>query len=118
MAHATHGVGFLFCLQKVIDYLKMDVENAEWISLQALFQTDILQSKVKQFGLEIHLQPHNGNDMAMRIDVLDRLVTLGFRRWYIHYNRSGSYRKDGVERTCCYEMVYINSQFMRAKNST
>jgi hypothetical protein len=42
-------------LQKIIDYLKMDVEGAEYSSLEAMFKTDILQKRVKQLGFEIHV---------------------------------------------------------------
>ncbi len=45
----------LYCdFQKVLDYLKMDIERSEWDSLPNMMDDGIL-NKVKQLGLEIHI---------------------------------------------------------------
>ena len=108
-------------LQKILDYLKIDVEDAEWDSLKDVLQTDFLQTKVRQLGFEIHamIGPRNRMpDFDMRADVLQRLYSIGFRRWYVHFNTLGKYTYKGTLRTCCYEMVYVNSGFMRNSNAT
>ena len=43
---------FLLNFQPVVDYLKIDVEGAEYESIQAMFQDEMLQH-VKQIGLEV-----------------------------------------------------------------
>ena len=92
----------------------MDVEDAEWGALEAMFKTDILEMRVKQFGLEIHLNSRSPttSDLFRRWKLLRRLEEIGFRRWYWHFNHFGAYNFKGKIRSCCYEMVYINKRFM------
>ncbi|KAK2140622.1 hypothetical protein LSH36_1289g00085 [Paralvinella palmiformis] len=40
--------------EKMIDYLKMDVEGSEWSSLEAMFKEGFLTKYVKQIGIEYH----------------------------------------------------------------
>jgi len=101
-------------VQVIIDYLKMDVEGAEWNSLKSMTQSDVL-SRVKQLGLEIHVQA----DAAMLYEywtVLNGLEKRGFRRWYWAMNFRGHniYMVKTGSRSCCYEMVYINVNFMQS----
>jgi hypothetical protein len=115
------AVHFFSCLQKIIDYLKMDVEGAEFCSLEAMFQTDILQTRVKQLGFEIHVgQPprQTVNNLHYFWTVLKHLEEIGFKRWYIHFNHHCAYQYNGRIRSACYEMVYINTRFMNQTTPT
>ena len=105
------------CAQTTIDYLKVDVEDAEWESVEAMYKTNILQKRVKQFGFEIHYSSHSRKTGGFyrRWKILKQLEDIGFRRWYWHYNHNGAYRHKGRFRSCCYEMVYINTAFMNGK---
>jgi hypothetical protein len=99
---------------KIIDYLKIDIEDNEWKSLEAMYTSDIL-SRVKQFGIEIHTMPTgtvNTKAFHYRWTVLKRLESFGFRRWYWHFNHYGAYSANGRVRSCCYELVYINVNFL------
>lgn len=101
----------------------MDVENAEWGSMKSMLKTGILEHQVKQFALEIHLMNNNRGmitipnitDLHERWAILHQLELIGFRRWYIHFNRSGKYKYKGRVRTCCYEMVYVNTAFIKQR---
>lgn len=103
----------------VIDYLKMDVETSEWTILESMYQSGIL-SKVKQLGFEVHIMSKSSttaNVFFQHWKTLKRLESFGFRRWYWHFNYSGGYMYKNKPRTCCYELVYINTNFM-SKNNT
>ena len=100
--------------QRTIDYLKIDIENNEWSSLEAMYTSNILD-RVKQFGLEIHTMPPGTTDAKAfytRWRTLKRLEEFGFRRWYWHFNHYGAYQFKGHVRSCCYELVYINTNFL------
>ena len=70
-----------FLLQKVIDYLKMDVEGAEYGAFEAMFHSGALQ-KVKQLGFEIHYK----YNISMTLSLLKRLEEAGFRQWILDHN--------------------------------
>ena len=101
----------IFYFQKVVDYLKMDIERSEWDSLPSMMADGIL-NKVKQFGVEIHLGSVTG--LRSRLNLLQRLEKIGFRKWYSHKNpaciRQSKYRKVAIAK--CIEMVYINTNFL------
>ena len=92
----------------------MDVEDSEWESLEAMYKTNILQSRVKQFGLEIHYMSNSRTtaEFYRRLKIMKHLEDIGFRRWYWHFNPWGAYIHNGRSRACCYEMVYINTAFL------
>ena len=46
--------------EKVIDYLKIDIESAEWNVLPQIIESGML-SKVRQLGVEFHVVPRNGD---------------------------------------------------------
>jgi hypothetical protein len=79
-----------------------------------MYKTDIL-SRVKQLGIEIHIMVKGLADSKVfyqRWSILKRLEDLGFRRWYSHFNEWGKYDFRGLARSCCYELVYINTKFL------
>ena len=40
--------------QKVIDFLKMDIEGSEWEALEAALDEEVLINHVKQLAVEFH----------------------------------------------------------------
>jgi len=99
-------------VQKVIDYMKMDVEGGEWTVFESMFKTGILSS-VKQFGFETHTPAApSARTFFEQWKTLKQLESLGFRRWYWHFNHYGTYLYNGQARSRYYELVYINVNFM------
>ena len=94
----------------------MDVEGSEWSSLHNMLSSNIL-SRVKQFGLEIHVKPHDTR-LYEYWTILHELERQGFRRWYwaMNYRGINLYMASTGSRSHCYEMVYINVNFLH-KNS-
>jgi len=118
-------VQFLNDSDKVIDYLKIDVEYAEWDSLETVLRDNPVNkvlSQVKQLGIEIHTIELNKGQYSTITDymrysrILQALQEAGFRRWYSHFNHWGKFqsphRGPGGLLTCCYEMVYINVNYL------
>jgi len=94
----------------------MDVEGAEWSSLTNMLRSKVL-SRVKQLGLEIHLVKPNATRLYEYWTVLHRLEQQGFRRWYwaMNYRAHNVYMVSTGSRSTCYEMVYINVNFLQNK---
>ena len=99
--------------------MKIDIEYNEWESFNALFEEGTLKY-VKQFAFEIHTQELAGGTPT-RVDqfisywrTLDKLQQIGFRQWHNHYNPLGQYMssRTGRTRTCCYELYYVNTNFL------
>jgi len=90
----------------------MDVEGSEWASMKTMLKSNIF-SRVKQFGLEIHCG-RTSNQLYEYFTVLHQLEEQGFRRWYWSMNFRGKniYMAPTGSRSCCYEMVYINVNFL------
>lgn len=108
--------------EEMIDYLKIDVEYSEWTSLEAILNSTIL-SKVKQFGLETHTKevtkkPSTTEDFIYYAELLRRIQSAGFYRWYWHYNHFGVFiSKNSLQKlTCCYEMVFLNVNIPYVRN--
>ena len=112
----------IFFLQATIDYLKIDIEYNEWDSFQAMFDENSLKN-VKQFAFEIHTNElHNKQTSTVEHFVsyyktLRKLELLGFRKWLHHSNPFGRYQstRTGKQQTCCYELYYVNTNFMKRK---
>jgi len=104
--------------QKIINYLKLDVEYNEWAALETMLTDNILVN-VKQFAIEIHTRELNDErssavDLHRYWDILHRLETVGFRKWYWHFNTWGFFPNRDSSRyiSCCYELVYINANYL------
>jgi len=92
----------------------MDVEGAEWESMYSMLRSKIL-ARVKQFGLEIHVQRSaSATKLYQYWSVLHQLEEQGFRRWYwaINYRGVNVYMEPTGTRSQCYEMVYINVNYL------
>jgi len=93
--------------QKVIDYLKMDVEQSEWLALEAMFAEGFLSKYVKQIGIEYHTAIiRKTPERYFRI--LETLEKLGFQKWNVDWNM----RCNPEITTKCYEVYYINTNFL------
>ena len=84
---------------KIIDMLKMDVENSEWSSFEAMFEENSL-CYVKQLGFEIHIKQNN---FQKYFNTLMQLEKVGFRRYLMIRNKRCSH---------CYELYYVNMNFL------
>lgn len=90
----------------------MDVESSEWSSLSQMLSHGIL-SKVKQLGIELHMTGSDTKSLFNMYKILKRLEDQGFRQWYYTMNFYHlKHTKNGF-RSCCYELVYINTNFMQ-----
>ena len=99
-------------LQTTMDYLKIDVEGSEWGALKTMLSSQVLGS-VKQLGIEIHVDTgSNPRQLAEFYDTLKGLEQRGFRRWSFSMNMYNLIRHENGFRSCCYEMVYINMNFV------
>jgi hypothetical protein len=76
---ARHG-------EKIIDYLKIDVDFDEWIALPQMIKSGML-SKVRQLGLEIHLSESETIDKNREyVKILRTIEKMGFVRFDSKYN--------------------------------
>lgn len=77
-------------------------------------------SQVKQLALELHIEDESIRKVTLslyeRYRLLVRLEDVGFRRWHFAINMYNiKFRYNGV-RSCCYEMVYINMNFLKGSD--
>ncbi len=110
--------------QHTIDLLKMDIEFNEWTSLLNMLEDGVLRY-VKQLSLEIHTpevyliaRPSTKEDFVRMYEPLLGLEKAGFRKFHFTYNSLGKYTssRTGKLRTCCYELYYININFLKFWN--
>ncbi len=95
----------------------MDIDRSEWDALPNMLADGVLNN-VKQLGIEIHMYSKIVEDLHQRMELLKRLETLGFKKWYCHRNAActrGSEYVRGVYLAFCIEMVYINTNFLTAE---
>jgi len=94
----------------------MDIEGAEWKCLRSMIRSNFI-SRVKQLGLEIHVKP-NATKLHAYWTVLHQLEERGFQRWYwaMNYRGRNIYMVPTGSRSHCYEMVYINVNFLPKLN--
>ena len=113
----------------MIDYLKIDIEYSEWDSLEAIIKHDVIKrvtsgvlANIKQLGIELHTREINKmhtssvKDYIHYSTILSGLRAAGFRRWYWNKNLYGLLKSklyfDGSPISCCYEMIYINTNYL------
>ena len=95
---------------KIIDYLKIDIEESEWPALANMYQDGHLSKYVKQIGIELHLFK---GTFRLFLEAMQKLEELGFRKWFTNWNmhcRRASKRLLRV--TYCYEVYFVNINFM------
>lgn len=111
---------WMFCtnFQKTIDILKLDIEASEWGALESMLEEQMLD-RVKQLAIEIHTSELNKakssiDNLVRYSAILRRLEMIGFRKWHWNFNMWGFFpARDGSKYlSCCYELVYINTNFV------
>ena len=78
---------YIFIFQMIIPYLKFDLESAEWVVLEQMFEDNLL-SNVMQLSFEVHMA--DSRLLRKYVQILKKLEGLGFRRWY-YYHRIGPF---------------------------
>ena len=72
--------------ERVIDYLKMDIESAEWNTIPQIIKSGMLK-KVRQLGVEFHF--HNGGTLQTyqsRVGIIKSIEDAGMVRFDSKYN--------------------------------
>lgn len=101
---------------KTIDYLKIDIEYSEWIALPDIISSGML-SKVRQLGMEIHLdknatlEEHRGWAKLLRL-----MEKMGMVRFDSEYNPwyFGNFTKFPFSAFLGYEIAWYNSNYSSA----
>jgi len=96
---------------QTIDYLKIDIEGSEWESIDSIVASGLL-SRVRQLALEIHVHSRTTAQMYSSYLRLKALEDVGMRKWYCSQNYYNLRRTRIGFRTCCYELIYINTKFL------
>ena len=94
-----------------IDYLKIDIEGAEWDVLGDVMASGML-ARVRQLGVEIHLSPANYSVIARRARILQSLEKQGMVRFDSKLNPWSRGRIDEFDFTeiTAYELAWYNSR--------
>jgi Methyltransferase FkbM domain len=105
----------------MIDFFKMDIEGSEWEVLQSFLSSpeayDLVTKRVRQIALEIHTEELQVSSARQYLEKLNGFEQkLGFRRWSFGVNPYCGYVHLGKARSKCYEMVYLNKQFIRKQD--
>ena len=98
----------------MIDYLKIDIEESEWLAFPSMFVDEDLNT-VKQLAFEIHMGKNPSKDKYMWIYMqMLALRILGFRRFHSHENPFSEYTSiyTNEKRRSCFELYYINTNFL------
>ena len=100
---------------KVIDYLKVDIEYAEWASFHQILKSNILD-KVKQIGMEVHFTGDMDVD-ALRdnIRLLKSLEDYGMVRYSSRVNifMKARVKLLGRNDNIAYEITWFNQKFKK-----
>ena len=115
-----------FLLQRIISYLKIDIEYDEWSSLRTAISDGSLKN-VKQLAFEIHTVPAKVMINAAKIksirplkeeyiemhNILSQLQLLNFRKFDYQRNIFGEYTSTvtNKSRSFAYELYYLNTKY-------
>lgn len=95
----------------IIDYLKMDIEGAEWSVLDQWLKDGDL-SYVKQLSMEIHLE--SPETIPIKYELLKKLETSGFVRFFARenpYAKDSYLEKYNVSGPSCLELAWYNINY-------
>ena len=95
---------------KIIDYLKMDIESAEWDVLPQLIASGML-AKVRQLGVEFHFTRDDGTveDVLSLVNVIKSVEDAGMIRFDSKYNmwiRGTIKSLGGYRGPTCFEIAF------------
>lgn len=101
---------------KIIDYLKMDVEFAEWTALPQIIESGML-ANVRQLGAEFHLPVDEPiENYRAKAKILRSLELMGMVRFDSKYNPwfMGNFPQLGLQasRSRGYEIAWYNSKIV------
>lgn len=103
-------------VNQVIDYLKIDIESAEWRVLPNIIESGML-SKVRQLGIEIHLaNDETVNEYSKLALLLRTIEKMGMVRFDSKYNPwfVGNFPKlNNLWASRGYELAWYNSHLRR-----
>ena len=108
-----HNKNYALYFQSVVDYFKMDIEGSEVPSLKEMIPSGSLKN-VKQLAFEVHMYDQTKLGRYNFYSLLYSLEKLGFRRYYYHINPNCFRRSrvSGIARSMCYELYYININYL------
>jgi hypothetical protein len=95
----------------VIDYLKLDIQGAEWASLDDMISTGAI-AKVRQLAIQLNVFGKTSAEFLSYYQTLSKLEEAGFRRWHFTMNYYKIKRTPQGFRSASYEVVYINGNFL------
>jgi len=104
----------------IIDFLKFDIDGSEWEVIRNMYEDQSLRN-VKQIVLEVHIDVEFYRDVArwrMQLETVQLLNKAGFLKWHDHENQQtmiGQNKRSslsGLMRPCCYELYYVNNNFL------
>ncbi len=101
---------------KVIDYLKIDIDHSEWIVLPQILSSGMMD-RVRQLGLEVHLPEQGGlEEFRNRIRILKSLEDYGLVRFDSKYNPSSLDWNPDIDWDgyTAYKISWFNSRLKRA----
>lgn len=104
---AKHGA-------KIIDYLKIDIEFAEWDVLPQIMESGML-AKVRQLGVEIHLPDDEPiENYRAKAKILRSLELMGMVRFDSKYNPwyKGDFVQLKLQGSFGYEIAWYNSKLL------
>ena len=99
---------------RVIDYLKIDVEGSEWKSVEQMLKTNIFD-KVKQLGMEIHFNTRTKDEFQKGIRILKSLEDYGMVRYSSRVNifMKARVKLLGRNDNIAYEITWFNQKFKK-----
>lgn len=104
---------------RIIDYLKIDIENDEWIALPQILQSGMMD-RVRQLGVEIHL-PTNGsiNEFYQLIGILRSLENYGMVRFDSKLNPFSEQWMEPLQMDsyAAYELAWYNNRLRRNRTT-
>ena len=103
----------------VIDYLKMDIEAAEWTIIPQIIESGMM-GNVRQLAFEIHLSIDDTlASMRERFRIVRSIEEQGMVRFDSKLNPwfRGTFKNLGVTGPCGYEIAWYNSKFLPANSS-
>jgi len=104
--------------EDIIDFLKFDIEGSEWEVIRNMYEDQSLRN-VKQIAFEVHIDHRFYRNVAtwmMQLKTIKLLNRAGFLKWHDHENQvrmqNSRSPRSGLMRPCCYELYYVNKDFL------
>lgn len=101
---------------RIIDYLKMDVEFSEWIALPDIIATGML-SNIRQLGMEVHLDGTYSLEQLLEwAKILRSVEKMGMVRFDSEYNPwfMGNFTQFSLTGSFGYEIAWYNSKLLHS----